>query len=185
MLCDDAFQQKRKYNFGGIWTLDLFRSFMKGETPSYSVSADWDLKPETVFFVCTRTTPRTEVKSISTTHAKTRSISTTDTQKQGQSITTQKTSQCLPAHNQFRTPHTKRISFDPNTKTESNSIPHKKINLISTPLKSSQFDAHSRTNPISMPRHKTKTKRISTTHKKPKSIDPHAENKFCWDPTKK
>ena len=157
---------------------------MKGETPSYSVSADWDLKPETVFFVCTRTTPRTEVKSISTTHAKTRSISTTDT-KQGQSLTTLKSDQLHSAHNQFRTPHTKGFSFEPNTKTESHSIPHKKINLISmSPLKSSQFDAHFKLKSTLMPRHKRKLSQFRPPAKKQANRSPHSEEVLSGPHTK-
>ena len=71
---------------------------------------------------------------------------------------------------------TRAGTADPYTKTKSNSIPHTKIKLISTPLlKLSQFAPDSKIKPTSMPPHKnqvnfgpyTKTKFFSTPTPKP------------------
>ena len=48
LLCGDgdAFPKKRKYDFGGISTPDLYCSFMTGKTLSCLACADWHLRPE-------------------------------------------------------------------------------------------------------------------------------------------
>ena len=116
---------------------------------SYSVSADWDLKPGPLLFVYKGSILDTEVMSISTTRTKTKSllmltlkprdcgpdpktksISTTYT-KPSQSITTLKKKSIFGPHTiNFDPPHREQVNFGPNTKTTSNSIPHMKINLI-------------------------------------------------------
>ena len=53
-------------------------------------------------------------------------------------------------------PHQEQVTFDPNTKTKSNSISDTKIKVVSAPvLKPSQFDPHSKVMSTSMPRYKT------------------------------
>ena len=189
-MCGDAFQKKRTYDFGGIWTPDLFCSDITDKTLSYSVSADWDLT-RTSFFVYKGSIPYTVIKSTSTAHTKTKSIS----------MLTPKPSDLRPAFknqvnfdhphkNQvyrlhkkqvnfgphtvnFDPPHKKQVNFDSNTKTKSNSIPHTKNRLISTPeLKSSQFDPHSISKSFPMPRHKNQV-----------NFDPHAKAKYFSTPT--
>ena len=88
--------------------------------------------------------------------------------------------------------HKNQVTFDLNTKTKSNSIPHTKIKLISMPLlKSSQFDPHSKIKSISMPSHKTqfnfdpisKTKYFRTQRKNQVNFDPYTEVKSSSIPT--
>ena len=45
------FSKKLNCDFGGICTPDLCCSFMTDKQQSYSVSPDWNLKPETLSFV--------------------------------------------------------------------------------------------------------------------------------------
>ena len=79
-----------------------------------------------------------------------------------------------------------QAAFDPSTKPKSNSIPHKIIKLISTPLrKSSRFDPHSKMESISMPPHKKqeiliytkKTRTFRSPRKKQAVSDPYIEVK--------
>ena len=73
----------------------------------------------------------------------------------------------------FRYRHKKQVIFDLHTRTKSNSIPHTKNRLISTPeLKSSQFDPHSISKSFPMPRHKNQV-----------NFDPHAKAKYFSTPT--
>ena len=84
--------------------------------------------------------------------------------------------------------HKNQVTFDLNTKTKSNSIPHTKIKLISMPLlKSSQFDPHSKIKSISMPSHKTqfnfdpisKTKYFRTQRKNQVNFDDTKTKRFA------
>ena len=76
-------------------------------------------------------------------------------------------------------PQKKQVTFDPNTKNKSNSIPYTEIKVISTPLlKSSHFVPNSEIKSISMPSYKkqfifdpnTKTKYFSTPTQKPSQL---------------
>ena len=72
-------------------------------------------------------------------------------------------------------PHRKHVTFDPDTKTKSNSIPPTKIKLIPRPLlQSSQFDPYSKIKSISMPSHKDQV-----------NFDPHTKTKYFSIPTQK
>ena len=66
-----------------------------------------------------------------------------------------------------------QAAFDPSTKPKSNSIPHKIIKFISTPLrKSSRFDPHSKMESISMP-----------PQEKQVNLYLHTKNKYFSTPT--
>ena len=70
--------------------------------------------------------------------------------------------------------HEKQAAFDPNTKTNSNSLPYTKINITSTPLlKSSQFYPHPKMMSISMPPHKNQINFVPHT-KSQLFFEPHA-----------
>ena len=79
---------------------------------------------------------------------------------------------------EFDLPHKKQVTFDPNTKTKSNSIHQTKIKIISTPL-SSQFDLHSKIKSASMPQ--TKTKIISIHTIKPSLVRPARKKQVNYD----
>ena len=157
-------------------------SFMTGKTLSYQIRADLDLKP-TLFRSFIKDRPPTLKSSqFRPPTRKTRSIS----------MLTLKPSDLQPASEKqvnFDNPHKNRVSrsptknksisartvnfdpphkiqvdFDPNAKTQSNSIHHTKVNFISTPpMKSSQFDPHSKTKSILI---QTQTKYFPTPTQK-------------------
>ena len=126
-------------------------------------------------FVYEGSIPHTETNQISTNHTKTKSISMLTLKPSYEYLRPAFKNQVNfdhPHKNQvyrlhkkqvnfgphtvnFDPPHKKQVNFDSNTKTKSNSIPHTKNRLISTPeLKSSQFDPHSISKSFPMPRHK-------------------------------
>ena len=187
-------ENKRKYDFGGIWSPDLLCSFITAKTLSYSVTADWDLKPGPLLFFYKGWIPHTKIKSISTTHTRTKSIS----------MLTLKPSDLWPASkNQinFDHPHKNQVNFDAHTKTKRFAARIQKSNQFRPPpqkrsitaLKTSRFrPAHSQFRPPaqkqvnfdpitknksnSIPH--TKIKAIATSPLKSSPFDRHSKIKF-------
>ena len=123
-----------------IWRSDLFCSFIKGRSPTLKSSQFNQPHKKQVNFDA-----HTKNQAISGPHSKQSQFRPLP-QKTGQSIATLKISQFRPAHSRFRPPAQKQFIIDIDTKMKSNSIPHTKVKIISTPpLKSSQFDSHSKT----------------------------------------
>ena len=84
----------------------------------------------------------------------------------------------------FDPPHKNHFTFHPNTVTKSNSTPHTKIEIISTPvLKSSQFDPHSKIKSTPMLPHKIQFN--FDLHTKTKNFSPPHENQVNSDPSSK
>ena len=101
-------------------------------------------------------------------------ISTTTTNTKTKSIDHHTQNKLISGRSISIPPTKNKNTFDPNTKTKSNSLPYAQIKLISAPLrKSSRFDTHS------------KFKSFRCLHTKTINFDPTTKTKCFWTPTQK
>ena len=153
-------------------------------------------------FVYNGSIPHTELKSISTTHTKTKSISML-TQKPSDSRPASKTKLISTTHTKTKSvdyhtesksisartqlistpPQKKQVKIDTRATTKSNSIPRTKVKFLSTPLlKSNQFDPYSKIQVNVDAPTDTKTNLSSIHTLKPSIFLPPHQNQVNSDP---
>ena len=146
--------EKRKYDFDGIWTPDLFRSFIPDKTLSYSVSADCDLKRGPLLFIIkdgsptlkpSQFRPPTQKQVNFDAHSNTKRFAARiqnhvnfDHLHKIKSIDHHPKNNSISAHTQSISPHNNQVNSDPYTEIKSISTTHTTTKSMSSTLKLSQ-----------------------------------------------